>query len=397
MVQNKRQRSPLLHGSGAGSWPSRTSRWNTPPIERRETPQVAAWVAALAKARGRAAACGAALRPREVLQEQKAKPAELGPLRLPWVAATLVTTGKGGKEQKGQHRGKGETRQRSAAAVERRILRGAARRAEAWLRSEEGEEAGQCKRPRREELDYVEALRLQSVPESAVPEFLDERNTVQEGLPTWGSTHGASQRVWGRFQREFPQLSQVVSSTPGRTARRPCGGRPTSSTCTTRCSNRSWWRSGRRRRGKNPLRWRRRDGRRRGGRDSLRRQRDPLPRGVPDDPAGRGLRDRVGDSRKQFSSGVRSRTSCSRPRPPKREGQGGSERERRGTGAKLQEQLEQSPKFKQCKLVAKLWFAKQLDERQRGLGWRVVPWQQRVSPRVARRPLVRRVTPLETS
>ena len=29
---------------------------------------------------------------------------------------------------------------------------------------------------------------------------------------------------------------------------------------------------------------------------------------------------------------------------------------------------EQSPKFKQCKLVAKLWFAKQLDERQRGLG-----------------------------
>ncbi|CAL1148944.1 unnamed protein product, partial [Cladocopium goreaui] len=116
------------------------------------------------------------------LQEQKAKPAELGPLRPPWVAATLVTTGKGGKEQKGQHRGKGETRQRSAAAVERRILRGAARRAEAWLRSEEGEEAGQCKRPRREELDYVEALRLQSVPESAVPEFLDERSyALEEG------------------------------------------------------------------------------------------------------------------------------------------------------------------------------------------------------------------------
>ena len=138
----------------------------------------------------------------------------------PRIAATPVTTRKGGKEQKGQHRGKGETRQRSAAAVERRILRGAARRAEAWLSSEEGQEAGQCKRPRREELDYVEALRLQSVPESAVPEFLNERNTVQGGLPTWGSTHGASQRVWGRFQREFPQLSQVVSSTPGRTARR---------------------------------------------------------------------------------------------------------------------------------------------------------------------------------
>ena len=145
---------------------------------------------------------------------------ELGPLRPPWVATTPVTTGKGGKGDKGKHRGKGETRQRSAAAVERRLLRGAARRAETWLKEGETEGTGQCKRPRREELDYVEALRLQSVPESAVPEFLNERNTVQGGLPTWGSTHGASQRVWGRFQREFPQLSQVVSSTPGRSARR---------------------------------------------------------------------------------------------------------------------------------------------------------------------------------
>ena len=119
---------------------------------------------------------------------------ELGPLRPPWVATTPVTTGKGGKGDKGKHRGKGETRQRSAAAVERRLLRGAARRAETWLKEGETEGTGQCKRPRREELDYVEALRLQSVPESAVPEFLNERNTVQGGPPTWGSTHGASQR-----------------------------------------------------------------------------------------------------------------------------------------------------------------------------------------------------------
>lgn len=84
----------------------------------------------------------------------------------------------------------------------------------------EAEESGRCKRPRSEELDYVEALRLQSVPEAAVPEFPNPRNTVEEGLPTCRGSQGATQRVWGKFQREFPQLSTVVGSTPGRSARR---------------------------------------------------------------------------------------------------------------------------------------------------------------------------------
>ena len=75
-----RGRSPLLHGSGAGSWPSRTSRWNTPPVEAGNTASSCVR-SGTCEAREWAAACGAALRPRGV----QGRPSDWA-----WTVATSV-------------------------------------------------------------------------------------------------------------------------------------------------------------------------------------------------------------------------------------------------------------------------------------------------------------------
>eukprot|EP00435_Cladocopium_sp_Y103_P001521 s4208_g1.t1 len=107
----------------------------------------------------------------------------------------------------------------SARAVERRILRGAAKRAESFLNTTEEEASGTTTRPDHNQLDYVEGLRLQAVPEQEVPEFLDVNRTVVGGLPTHSRAGGATKRVWGKFEKDYPSLAKVVQSTPGGKAR----------------------------------------------------------------------------------------------------------------------------------------------------------------------------------
>ena len=125
-------------------------------------------------------------------------------------------TGKG--KAKGQ--GKAQERTRSARAIERRILRGAARRAEGLLNTTVEAASGTTNRPDHNELDYVEGLRLQAVPEQEVPEFLDVNRTVVGGLPTHSKAGGATKRVWGKFEKDYPSLAKVVQSTPGGKARK---------------------------------------------------------------------------------------------------------------------------------------------------------------------------------
>ena len=120
-------------------------------------------------------------------------------------------TGKG--KAKGQ--GQAQERTRSARPIERRILRGAAKRAESFLNTTEEQASGSTNRPDHNQLDYVEGLRLQAVPEQEVPEFLDVHRTVVGGLPTNNRAGGAAKRVWGKFEKDYPSLAKVVQSTPG--------------------------------------------------------------------------------------------------------------------------------------------------------------------------------------
>ena len=122
------------------------------------------------------------------------------------------------KISKGQ--GKAQERIRSARAKERRILRGAAKRAEGFLNTTVEEASGTTNRPDHNELDYMEGLRLQAVPEQEVPEFLDVNRTVVGGLPTHSTAGGATKCVWGKFEKDYPSLAKVVQSTPGGKARK---------------------------------------------------------------------------------------------------------------------------------------------------------------------------------
>ena len=74
--------------------------------------------------------------------------------------------------------------------------------------------SGTTNRPDHTELDYVEGLRLQVVPEQEVPEFLDVNRTVIGGLPTHSKAEGATKRVWGKFEKDYPSLAKVVQSSP---------------------------------------------------------------------------------------------------------------------------------------------------------------------------------------
>lgn len=75
-----------------------------------------------------------------------------------------VATGKPSQKGKGRRR-PGETRWRSAAAVERRAERGALRRAEAALRASGSVAEEPVEVPRAESLSFAEGLRLQSAPQ----------------------------------------------------------------------------------------------------------------------------------------------------------------------------------------------------------------------------------------
>ena len=114
----------------------------------------------------------------------------------------------------------GETRTRSAQAIERRILRGAAKRAESLLSEPEGRETPRVQRPEADELDYSEGLRLQAVPEQAVPDFLNSESVVVGGLPSDPKASGATKRVWSKFAEKYPKLSDVLQKTPGAKARK---------------------------------------------------------------------------------------------------------------------------------------------------------------------------------
>ncbi|CAL1147058.1 unnamed protein product [Cladocopium goreaui] len=93
-------------------------------------------------------------------------------------------------------------------------------RAEGLLNTTVEAASGTTNRPDHNELDYVEGLRLQAVPEQEVPEFLDVNRTVVGGLPTHSKAGGATKRVWGKFEKDYPSLAKVVQSTPGGKARK---------------------------------------------------------------------------------------------------------------------------------------------------------------------------------
>ena len=132
--------------------------------------------------------------------------------------------------QKGKgRRSPGETRWRSAAAVERRAERGALRRAEALLQAPAPRPGQPVDAPTAERLSYVEGLRLQSAPQLGDPDFVDHRNPVRGGIPAHSAASTAAQRGFNRFARRYPHLAEQVRRNPGRSSRnsyaRETGGR----------------------------------------------------------------------------------------------------------------------------------------------------------------------------
>eukprot|EP00435_Cladocopium_sp_Y103_P063711 s324_g25.t1 len=99
-----------------------------------------------------------------------------------------------------------------AALAPRRVRGEEHLRAEGFLNTTEAEASGATNRPDHNELDYVEGLRLQAVPEQEVPGFLDGGWWV---IPTHNKAVGATKRVWGKFEKDYPSLTKVVQSTPG--------------------------------------------------------------------------------------------------------------------------------------------------------------------------------------
>ena len=99
-------------------------------------------------------------------------------------------------------------------------MRGAAKRAESLLSEPEGRETPRVQRPEAGELDYSEGLRLQAVPEQAVPDFLNSASVVAGGLPSDPKASGATKRVWNKFAEKYPKLSDVLQKTPGAKARK---------------------------------------------------------------------------------------------------------------------------------------------------------------------------------
>lgn len=59
------------------------------------------------------------------------------------------------------------------------------------------------------------------MPEQEAAEFLDERNTVVGGLPSDRRASGVAKRLWSNFKEKHPNLSTVVQSLPGKSARKP--------------------------------------------------------------------------------------------------------------------------------------------------------------------------------
>lgn len=148
-------------------------------------------------------------------------------------------TGKGGKTGKGKTkrgRAKGAEssrsrgpasegppgkRVRSQQAIEKRILRGFARRAERALsRGEEEAAAGRAAQeaPEVEDVTVEDALRLQSRPQEGrhlgYGEWLEEDVWVPEELPSVEEN-----ATWNRLRRQYPGLSAIAAENPGRSAR----------------------------------------------------------------------------------------------------------------------------------------------------------------------------------
>lgn len=139
-----------------------------------------------------------------------------------------VATGKPSQKGKGRRR-PGETRWRSAAAVERRAERGALRRAEAALQASGSVAEEPVEVPRAESLSFAEGLRLQSAPQLGAPDFVDSNNPVRGGLPTQSGASWSARRGFDRFAKRYPHLAEQVRRFPGQTARhsyaRETGGR----------------------------------------------------------------------------------------------------------------------------------------------------------------------------
>ena len=118
-------------------------------------------------------------------------------------------------------RGPGETRKRSAAATERRLHRGALRRAETYLKDsfQNSESVAALKA---EDLDYGEALALQAQPgqgSSSSSGFLNDTASVRGGLEREQGNKTAS-KVYKKFQEKYPELATVIAQNPGKGTRK---------------------------------------------------------------------------------------------------------------------------------------------------------------------------------
>ena len=125
-------------------------------------------------------------------------------------------------------KGEGKSRKRSAAAVEKRILKGIARRWEKQLTTPNQEEVetpsfGNAPDP----TNLSEYYQAQSEAASSssghnnYANFLADKVRLKRPLPSSSAPQeGVYRRVWARVQRELPAVAEEVERTPGKSVRR---------------------------------------------------------------------------------------------------------------------------------------------------------------------------------
>ena len=121
-------------------------------------------------------------------------------------------------------RGPGETRKRSSQATERRLHRGALRRAETYLK-DSFQNSDSVAALKAEDLTYGEALALQAQPgqsSSSSSGFLNDTASVQGGLKREESNKKAN-NVYKKFQDKCPELATVIAQNPGKEEALPEG------------------------------------------------------------------------------------------------------------------------------------------------------------------------------
>lgn len=120
----------------------------------------------------------------------------------------------------GKGKQKGKDRSRSAQAIEKRILRGVAKRAEQLLDTNQEEwnrRPGAASSPSADHYSFSEGLQYQANPRAA-PGVTDHRAYVEGGLLVSPERFCRRAGV-EELSKKFPKLSQVVRENPGSSAR----------------------------------------------------------------------------------------------------------------------------------------------------------------------------------